>query len=180
MIKTFFWDLLCFVLLSFLTSSDGNCGPKRGQACLLFFYAGHVQTLSPPLSGISGLSFDSTFLSIWSLVILPSPVAPSIFSCGNHLCCLASGTASLYFWQSPVFVCDLLWQKETKVAGLGCHNSPYNIIVDWYFPVWRCFFYICGDLFPISQFPIFWWHVFNVLIWYWKLRPERVDDIIMF
>ena len=31
----------------------------------------------PPLSGISELSFDSIFLS--ALVILPSPVAPSVF-----------------------------------------------------------------------------------------------------
>ena len=31
-----------------------------------------------PLSGISGLSFDSTFLS--AVVILPSPVVPSVFS----------------------------------------------------------------------------------------------------
>ena len=32
-----------------------------------------------PLSGTSGLSFDSTLLTISSLVFLPSPVALSVF-----------------------------------------------------------------------------------------------------
>ena len=45
--------------------------------------------VSPPLSGISGLSFDSTFMS--ALVILPSSVAPSVLL---HFLLLAHSPAS--------------------------------------------------------------------------------------
>ena len=63
-----FWSFYLYLMLAKSSLKlFRSFGPKGGQAFLM----------SAPLSGISGLSFDSIFLS--AFVILPSPVAP-VFS----------------------------------------------------------------------------------------------------